>query len=290
MTAVETAQQILAWSAGGTGPIPGGDLRFAEELAVPPEPVRDAARNVATVTAARLRLGTPPLGDVRPMGVGVVLLAAACGAADHEQIKLARYLLDAVPVSDVATDCLARYGLLATAEKCLPDALAEECRLLSPLTMVLQCPLKSQVSKTIAFSRRMLGQPDGRALLLFHFACPANNLCVRQWRTDFLERLRTGDAEDQRFVLDVYESAMIHHREQVMRQIRVCRAVVLGQLASRDKQLLEEALSVADWWGPLWNLHRENPDALRRRPYLHYDFLEGLKLYRLRQLMMGGAA
>ena len=290
MSAVETAEGIMRWAIGGVGPLPRGDLRDAEELEDPPPPLQGAAQHLVAVTAARLRWGRPPLGDARPIGVGVFALAAILGATDPEQIKLARALMAVVPESDVAAEYLGRYGLLAIALMYLPESLADEFRSLSPLTALLDRPAPNQESQAVAMARRILGDERGRSSLQLHLARPTTNTRVRRWRAELLDRLRLSGEPERDFVLDVYEAVMIHHRSAALEQIRKARGVMSDSLAARDGPLLQDSLAVAAWWGPLWTIHRQDIDALRKRLYLHYDFLEGLKLHQLQRGLTGGAA
>jgi hypothetical protein len=290
MSAAETARRVIDWAISGIGPLPRGDLRDADDLAAPPPPLREAAQRLVGATAARLRWGHPPLGDARPMSVGAIALAAILGASEPDRAKLAEALLPILPESDAMAGYLGRYGLLAPALPHLPESMADECRSRCPLTAVLERPAPRQESRAVVMAQRILGDARGRASLQFHLARPTDDARVRRWRADLLDRLRLVDEPGRRFVLDVYEATMIHHRPAALEQIRKAGEVMRDRLASRDEASLRDAMAVAEWWGPLWAIHRQDIDALRGRPYLHYDFMEGLRLYQLRRRMTGGIA
>jgi hypothetical protein len=282
---------MIDWAIGGDGPPPRGDLRDAEDLAEPPDRLREAARRLVAATAARLRWGHPPLGDPRPLGAATIVLAAILGAPDPDRLQLAGLLLPILDEPDAtAGDLVGRHGLLAPALLHLPEPMADDCRARSPLTAVLERPAPGQESSAVATARRILEDARGRASLQLHLARPTDDARVRRWRAELLDRLWRGDEAGRQFVLDVYEAAMIHHRPRALEQIDGAGEVLRSSLAARDGAALRDAMAVADWWGPLWMIHRQDIDALRARPYLHIDFLEGLRLYQLRRRMMGGVA
>jgi hypothetical protein len=224
------------------------------------------------------------------MGVGAIVLAAILGAPDPDRAQIAGLLLPILDEPDATAGDLGRHGLLAAALPHLPESLADECRARSPLTAVLERPAPGTESTAVATARRILEDARGRASLQLHLARPTDDARVRRWRAELLDRLRLGDEAGRGFVLDVYEAAMIHHRPSALEQIGRAGRVLKDSLASQDEAALRDAMSVADWWGPLWTIHRQDIDALRHRPYLHYDFLEGLRLYQLRRRMTGGVA
>jgi hypothetical protein len=281
---------VLAWATAGDGPPPTGDLSQTEALARPEPALVEAAGHLATVTAARMRLGWPPLdgsvppGDPLPISLGVVVLAAAIGT--RHVPELAALLLRIVEPAGTPVEWVARHGLVAPALGYLTADLADELRLRSPLTALLDRPVAHQTSQPLRVARSMLAHPRGRLALQLALARPTPDTVIRQWRRELLDRLRTDGATGVGFVLDVYEATLIHHSREALDQVAAARAT-LGDEA--DDRRLEDALAVARWWGPLWALERSHGDALalRRRRYFNPDYLKGVALYRVVQRLWG---
>lgn len=290
MSAIDTAQMVIEW-AGARGPLAGappqGDLRQAEQLAKPPDPLRQALGALTALTTARLRFGTPPLGDESAVSTDAMLIAAAIGSAGLP--RLARVILGAVPAQAAPIDMVARHGLIAPALRFLPLEVAEECRAISPLTALLDWPLPEQEALCIELARRLLAHPAERLSLTLHLAQPVADAQVRRWRQTLLERLRLGGDAERSFVLDVYEAQMIHHIQDALEQVREARAAIGAAIDARDEAKLRDAGSVAAWWGVLWRLERADLQAVRNRPYLGYEYRAGLALFRLYQKLTGGA-
>ncbi len=129
-----------------------------------------------------------------------------------------------------------------------------------------------------------------RTALVLHFARPSDEPEVRAWRAEILDRMRHGEGVRRRFVLDVYEATMVHHRDEALEQVRVARRTLYDPIASGDEHRLADARSVAQWWGPLAGLERTHLDALRSRRYLGYEYCHGVALFRLAQRLSGGSA
>jgi len=134
MTAVSTAERVLAWAAKPSGPVPAGPLWDVTALARPPDSVRDAAGQLARRTAARLGAGTPPFGAAdRPerlrIGPGAVFLAAAAGG--RRQAAAAALLAEAVPPAAPGKnpgswyDLVARHGVAGPVVTALAEAEAD---------------------------------------------------------------------------------------------------------------------------------------------------------------------
>jgi len=119
MTATSTAIRVLRWAAAGDGPPPSGDLLEPAQLARPGPALRDALISLLRPAAARMRVGSPPLGDDRPAGIGTALMAAAIGSARSAPDDAGR-LLDAIPKSSAAADLVLRHALVARALPHLP--------------------------------------------------------------------------------------------------------------------------------------------------------------------------
>src|ERR1700691_1728847 len=98
MSATETAIRVVEWAMAGSGPPPRGDPLDPEGLAHPGDRLARALGQLTSITAARLRLGSPPLGDRGPVGPGGAILAAALGVAHAPE--LVKYLLRAAPEAD----------------------------------------------------------------------------------------------------------------------------------------------------------------------------------------------
>src|SRR5258708_2161687 len=95
MSAIDTAIRVVEWAITESGSPPRGDLFNTDELARPGDRLTAAMGRLTSITAARLHLGSPPLGDRGPVGLGAGLLAAALGIAHIPE--LARDLLQAAP-------------------------------------------------------------------------------------------------------------------------------------------------------------------------------------------------
>jgi hypothetical protein len=279
MSSTESALRVLDWALEGEGPPPRGDPHAPEALVRPPAPLRAALGQLAAVTAARLRLGAPPLGDDRPLGAGGALMAAAL--ALREIPGLAPLLLSVVPPADTPADWLARHGLVEPALPHLHPGEDAYWRQVSPLTALLDHPTESESgwldAEALAVAVRLGARPDGRRALLMRLAEPTTSVPVRRWRGELLGRLRHGDPD---FVLDVYEAAMVYHKEETLAQVRLARRVLSRPIGTAE-EALQGAVATADWWGALWDVERENLDALRARRHLGYAYREGVTLFNL---------
>jgi hypothetical protein len=288
MSAADTAARVLGWALTGGGPPPGGDLRDTEELAAPGPGLAAALGQLAAATAARLRLAWPPLGDAAPPGPTAAVLAAAVGTRSVPE--LARFLLRAVRPGRSPAEWLARHGVVAPAREYLPAALADDCLLCSPLTALLTRPVAGQDGEVMAVAQRFLDHPGGRLALQLELARPTTDPAVWLWRQTLLDRLRLAGGAGVDFVLDVYEAALVHHRPEILAQIRAAHAVLSDPLASADNNRLDAAQALAGWWGPLSALERTDGAALRARRHLGYDYRAGIALYRLVRRLTGGPA
>ena len=287
MSATNTALQVIEWammSQETSGAPPQGDLSEAEKLARPSHVLLQALAQLTTVTAARLRWEMPPLGDNCPISAENIIMAAALGTANPQ---LARKLLTGVPPSSCPGDWVVRYGLITPALSFLKDEIADDCRNLSPLTVVLNRPIVGQEAQAVNFVLKLLVYPSAKLSLTLHFAKPTTDIKVRNWRTELLVRLRLGEAREQSFVLDVYEAAMIYHQQELLNQVHNAYSVITNPKAASDEQRLQNALSIANWWKPLWAIERADVEQLRRRRYLGYNYREGIKLFNMSRKMLG---
>jgi hypothetical protein len=286
MSAIDTAVRVVEWAIAASGPPPRGDLFNTEGLARPSDRLTSALGQLASITAARLHLGFPPMGDPGPVGPGACLLAAALGVAQIPE--LAAFLLRAVPQPSGETDCVARHGIAGRALGYLAEPLADEFRLVSPLSAVLDRPVREQRAQAIAYTSRLIRHADGRVALQLALAQPSRSPEVRRWRRELLGVLRLQDAGGQDFVLDVYEAALIHHRDEALEQLRTARSVLESPAASADERRLDDALSIARWWEPLSALDRSDSAALRGRRYLDPCYRTGITLYRRTEKLTQG--
>ncbi len=292
MSALDTAGRIIDWVIlGAVGSPPRGDLLNAEALARPPESLKAALGQMTVITAARLRLDSPTLGQGGHLGASEVVLAAALGAL-HQPV-LAHTLLQAVPLVSYPVQWVTRHGLVAPVLPFLSQDsaadLSEACLLTSPFTALLANPPQTQQSDLVKFALDLLEQPAGRRLLQLTLAEPAPAAGIRCWRQELLERLRLVGESGREFVLDVYEAMLIHYPEQALQQVHTAHAVITDTRAAADEKRLHDALTIANGWQPLWALQRSHPEALRARRYLGYEYREGIALYRLAQRLTGGA-
>lgn len=291
MSATDTALRVVGWAlTGAVGAPPRGDLLDAQALIRPSAALRTALGQLAAVTAARLRLAGLALGE---LSAGDAVLAAALGALQLP--AAANALLQAVPPARGAGQWIARHGLAGpalahlTGQDAAMADLYELCLRASPYTALLAAPPEQQRDDLVQFAASLLDQTASRRLLQLALAEPVSDLAIRRWRGEVLERLRlVGDA-GAAFVLDVYEAMLIYYAEPALAQARQARAAILNARAVEESRL-RDALTVADWWGPLWALQRSRPEALRARRYLSYDYREGLALYRLAQRLGAGMA
>jgi FtsH ternary system domain X1 len=287
MSAIETAQSVIEWAMArpSSGTPPAGDLRLIEELASPPGNVCALLGELTALTAARLRFSNPPLGDHGPLGTGALLIAAAIGTP--KIADLAQLLVRVVPEANSPVEWVARHGLLEPALPFLAERVAEDCRIVSPLTSLLDRPEPSQRAVCLELASRLIPHPAEQLALTLHFAKPTSDIVVRDWRQLVLERLRLVDDVRRDFVLDVYEAMMIHHEQEALVQVRAARTVITNPQIASDDEKLRDAVSVANWWKPLWMIERADVNLLRARHYLGYSYREGLALFRLCQKLVG---
>ena len=301
MSATTTALRVVEWALAPEGPPPGGDLRQAEALARPSPELAERLGQLAAVTAARLRLAAPPLGDGAPLAAETAVLAAALGSLQTP--ALAAALAGALGPARHPAEWVTRHGLAGSAVPYLPAAAAEPCMAASPLTALIERPAPGGEAAALQVANRLLADPAGRLALKLRLARPATDPSVRRWRAALLDRLRLadvtgaaaagegpGEARHRSFVLDVYEAAMVHHEPEHLQQLRWARSVILDPLAAADDSRLFDALAVAEWWGPLAAIERGDVDALRTRRYLGYAYRQGLELHRLARRLRGGVA
>jgi len=289
MTSAANVLAVLRWACGGgLGPIPQADLREAESLRRPSLELRSALAELAVVTAARLRLGAHPLGDSTPITCDTLILAAAIGVSSTP--RLSRVLLAELTVAHNGAEWSVRHGLVEPALARLAPDMADDLRILSPLTAVFDRPSPGGTTDAVATARQLRANAAGRRALALMLAEPTTSVTVREWRTELMSRWRAGDEADQDFVLDVYELAMVYHEESFLAQAREAQTVLADPVGSRSDEQAREALSIANWWEPLSRIDRANVGKLRDRHYLGYNYRDGLKLYRFSRQLTGELA
>jgi hypothetical protein len=288
MSATQTVQAIVEWAMAqpsfASAP-PAGDLLLLDQLAKPPEALCQLLGQLTAVTTARLRFSSPPLGDDGSVSLGALLIAAAIGTAQIPE--LAQLLLTAVPDSTSPVEWVARHGVVEPALRFLPEPVADDCRLVSPLTALLDRPVASQTAAALEVATKLIARPVERLALTLHLAKPTSNDEVRNWRQMVLDRLRLHNDVGRDFVLDVYEAMMVHHEQEALAQVRAARALVTNPLVKHEDASLYSALSAANWWRPLWALERADISLLRARRYLGYSYREGIALFKLCQRLVG---
>jgi hypothetical protein len=276
MSAAETARRVLDWAAAAEGPPPPGDLLAAERLVRDDEELRGALARLGAMTAARLRVklehGEPPR-----VGLHGLVLAAALGV--RQIPELARALIATLPAPDGTWECLVRHGLAEPALSFLPAEMADDVRAVSPLSGLLERPAPGQESIALSWARRLWSEPSLRLAVILALARPAAVPAVRRWRAELLDRFRLDGDEGRRFVLDVYEAAMAYHEQEWIGLVRAARAILLDPLLAAGDERLDDALAVADWWGPLAALDRTHLGELGERRYLGYAYREGLRFH-----------
>lgn len=286
MSATETVLQVIEWATANQqapGVPPQGDLSDLEKLEYPSVQLVQALQQLSVVAASQLRWSMPPLGDGRPIGADNLIIAAALGTANS---SLARTLLNAVLAPSCKGDWVVRYGLITPALPFLKEEIADDCRQKSPLTTVLNRPISGQESQAINIALQLLKNSAAKLSLTLHLAKPTGDPKVRDWKTELLERLRLVEKQkNQAFVLDVYEAAMIYHQQEIINQVKTAYNIISDRQAASNEENLRDALSIANWWKPLWAIERADINQLRQRRYLDYTYREGIKLFNLAQKM-----
>jgi len=268
----------LTWAAGEeVSPgdrLPAGDLAAADELAAPPASIRAAIGRLAAVTAARLRLTAPPLGDSRPPGLAACVLAAAAGA--RADLAAAMGALMAAPGGPMtAYDLAARHAVAHHALRAgeLDQDLADLLRDVSPLTAVLDHPSPNgEYEAEDLLLSRLLAHRDGYDLAVRTFAAPAISPEQAAWRGGVLARCRHRDLP---FVLDVYETGMELFGGEHLRRRRRAQA-----LLSQPPDILA-ARPLVQWWRALSEIERARPGEIRKRKLITSAYVDGVRTYRI---------
>ncbi|MET9732496.1 hypothetical protein ABZZ79_18165 [Streptomyces sp. NPDC006458] len=224
---------------------------------------------LARVTAARLQLSDPPLGDPGPAGLDPLLIAAA--VAVRQDPTAARTALEGAREPASVRDVLARHGLVAHALATAPpeDPLRPDLLRASPLTALLDHPAPGGEERCAQLLDRLLDHPEGRRAAVAALAAPPGSPETARYRASLLRRFRFTPGERE-FVYDVYETALLRHAGTYRRHTDRVRDL----LRDSPARLLADdaggrwALATMDWWEPLAVIARRHPQELRRRRML----------------------
>ncbi len=283
MSAIDTATRVLEWASSPAGPPPPGDLRDLEALAEPGAELRAALGRLAALTAARMTLASPPLGDAAPPGPAALWLAVAVGAASRPE---ASEIVRCCAPADSAWELIARHAVVGRVWEHVPPILAETLLGASPLSALLTVPPRGEEDAIRLLGEGLLEHRDGRRLLVSTFSQPEDLAPLLAWRGSLLDGLRQAEAH-RTFVLDVYEAAIALHRDAWLDRIRAAGSVLADPAALPET--LEFALAVAGWWEALRNLHRSHLDWLRERKYMDFHvYLQGIKVASFAARLRGG--
>ncbi len=272
--------QVLEWAQDPSGPPPGGPLDDIDLTLESLPACNSALAKLVTRFAARHQLDAPPFSETELDSSGPLMLARILGIAWDP--RAARIVLSWANLPDAATplEALARHVLVEPTLPYLPEVLADDLRVASPLTALVDRPASRGVHAVMSLALELLARADARCFLVRTLAQPSSDRAVRSWRAYLMEGLRGHSPESARAVLDIYETAMVHHREEALNQVREAFVVLSDQHALDDRTRLESTLALGDWWGPLAALARADNEALRERLYLGYEFPQGLELHR----------
>lgn len=279
MSAADTAFRVIEWATVGAGFPPMGDAHDAEELARPGHDLAEAIGRLTALTAARLRLAPEFLGDRPKLGPGTALIAAAIGTREARELSGA--FLAALPPAKDPAEWLARHGLVGACLEFDTTEMGDELRRASPLTALLDRPAPGRVTEVLGVANAFIAHRAGRLFLQNWLAVPVTQNEVRRWRLELMERMRSAGEAGIDFVLDIYETAMSQHETEVLAQVHLARGILRDPEAAADDTALDSAMSIADWWGPLWALDRSHRPKLRARRYLGYEYRQGIGLYNL---------
>lgn len=282
-TLTSTVVRILHWAI--TEPAPGGTPAPPPTTSARPHGSTDdpvvLLERLARVTAARLRLSDPPLGDRGPTGLEPLMVAAALALRDDP--ATARQAVFGVNGSGTVRDLMCRHGLVGRALSATPvDAeLRAELLRASPVTALFDLPPPDMREQCGQLLDRFLDHPEGRRTAVAALAAPPSSPETARHRAALLRRFRFTPGE-RTVVYEVYETALLHHGEHYHRLTDDIRQLVRDSPA----RLLEDdtrgqwARATLDWWEPLAVLARRHPGELRSRRMLQ-GYRAGVGLHRV---------
>jgi hypothetical protein len=279
MSALNTASNVIKWAKKNQSCMPPmGDFRMPDQLSHPPKYLRDELAQLTAITAARMRLNNPPLDDKAPLPSGALVIAAAIGVFFIPE--LFQVIISATPEINMHSplDWIARHALIHPALPYVSYPIADDLMNRSPLTALIKRPAEGQDAMAMKVLQTVLSKEDGKRLLTIHLATPVSDMKTRRWRYHLMDTLRLDHPE---FVLDIYETLMIHHWNSALAQINTAKRILTRPELSKDNEKLQEAQSIADFWRPLWALERSNIQAIRKRRYIGYDYRKGISLIKM---------
>ncbi|MGW5128268.1 hypothetical protein ACWEQ7_30365 [Streptomyces sp. NPDC004069] len=240
---------------------------------------------LAAVTAARLRLADPPLGDDQPAALGALPLAVA--VAVHEAPSGLTEALDLIEAPSSARDLLARHGLVARVMDAddgpRSPVLRAELARHSPLTALFGEPPDADMAPYTSLLNRLRRHGDGRQLATSALAEPPVSPVAARRRGELLGRYRYRP-EDRQWLYDVYETALLTHGPYWLHHTHTATAALTGTWRSRgadeDEEQFAWAEALAVWWRPLAVLVHRHPDELRARGMLR-GYEPGVALSRI---------
>jgi hypothetical protein len=271
-TLTATAVHILRWAI--TEPAPDGGVEPPPTTSAPPRgTVRDdpvvLLERLARVTAARLRLPDPPLGDRGPTGLEALMVAAALALRDDP--PTARQVVDGVSGSGTVRDLMARHGLVGRALSATPidPGLRSDLLRASPLSALFDHPPPGMEERCGQLLDRFLDHPEGRRAAVAALAAPPSSPETARHRAALLRRFRFTPGE-RSVVYEVYETALLHHAEHYRGLTEDVRQLVRDNPARllADDARGQWARATLDWWEPLAVVARRHPAELRRRKML----------------------
>ncbi|MFJ3673140.1 hypothetical protein ACIPSE_42445 [Streptomyces sp. NPDC090106] len=281
-TLTATVVRILHWAT--SEPAPGG--------ADPPPPTTPAGtasggadpvvllERLARVTAARLHLSDPPLGDPGPAGPEPLLIAAALALRDDPERAL--QAAGAVAGTGTVRDLLARHALVARALATAPLDPGLRTGLLraSPLTALFDRPPPGTEERCGQLFDRLVDHAEGRRTAVAALAAPPPSPEAARHRAALLRRFRFTPGE-RTVVYEVYETALLRHRDRYREHTDDVRRLVRDSPARLldDDERGRWARATLDWWEPLAVLARRHPEELRSRALLR-DYRTGVALHR----------
>lgn len=280
MTALSTARMVLEWVADPRGTPPLGSLMDTESLYSPTSDDWALAGDVARLAIAKWNWQDASSS----INHGLFVMAAVVGCRNMEVAP--RFLLQATPPVASETDLVARHSILVPTLSFLREDVAVDMRKHSPLTAVLDRPPPGDEDAACNRLREWIAITSRRGSMASALAAPTECSLVRKWRSKLLNVLRQGSDDERTFVLEVYEAAFVFFREQTLEQIQFANDVLHNDESESKK--IEQANSIAQWWQPLWGIKQSHRDLIRARPYLPYEYLDGLALFRLNQRLTGG--
>lgn len=282
----DVVRDVLRWAFSPVGPPPSGSLLDLQELLHPSAELLALLQRLTVVQCARLRWTSPPLGDRRPISQDALLLAAAMGVRNNG--TQAAQLIAAIERPMGLAELTLRHGLVGPALPFLSQALADQLRRASPLSALLSHAVENQDSVQLQLCKTVMAHRSGWSTLVQALAEPSTDASVLRFRRRLMDRLRL-DETGRRFVLDVYETALVLHREAHLSQVESSRELLNSVAAMDEAQTLHRVLAVAGWWQPLAMLDRSHREALRGRRALDRVYLRGIGLYREAIFLTGGS-